>query len=214
MSFAAGDANVSRYVGNASVSNADPTGLDGMDIKMDIWIRARNREHRDDPPPPPRISERQGPRIPYEPIVDVIRRQMLDYYRDVVQKGNGENHCYAYRDAVQCNQLSTRDVSVIDGGVRNWWGPTVKTLYLPLDWYDGTPPEPPGGVSDGGVFVVGKDVTLYIHAVPYPVGPPKIYVELYDPFGYLLLQPPIGQAHLGRLPSIYDSDCDWPFGCP
>jgi RHS repeat-associated protein len=46
MSFAAGDANVSRYVGNGVSVASDPTGLNGMDIKMDIWIRARNRENR------------------------------------------------------------------------------------------------------------------------------------------------------------------------
>jgi RHS repeat-associated protein len=51
MSFGAGDANVSRYVRNGVSVATDPTGLDGMDIKMDIWIRARNREHRHNPPP-------------------------------------------------------------------------------------------------------------------------------------------------------------------
>jgi RHS repeat-associated protein len=86
MSFGAGDANVSRYVGNGTATRRDPSGLDGMDIKMDIWIRARNREHRHDPPPPPDL--RSGSYI----VVENATGLFGEWFEEAAEEAGEKTH--------------------------------------------------------------------------------------------------------------------------
>ena len=49
--FAAGDTNISRYVGNGVTNATDPSGLEGFQFRQDAWIR--HRVETGDVPDPP-----------------------------------------------------------------------------------------------------------------------------------------------------------------